>query len=75
MRLLLVEDEEDAARMLAKGLQQEGYFMDIAHGGQAGLDNAARTAYNLIILDVRLASKTDGLFAASFGRAPFKVRS
>ncbi len=57
MRLLLVEDEEDAARMLGKGLQQEGYFVDIAHDGQAGLDNAARTAYNLIILDVRLPIK------------------
>lgn len=54
MRLLLVEDEEDAARMIAKGLRQEGYFVDVAHDGQAGLNNAQTTEYGLIILDLRL---------------------
>jgi two-component system copper resistance phosphate regulon response regulator CusR len=57
MRLLLVEDEEDAARMIAKGLRQEGYFVDTAHDGQTGLDNAGKATYNLIILDVRLPAK------------------
>jgi two-component system copper resistance phosphate regulon response regulator CusR len=57
MRVLLVEDEEDAARMIAKGLRQEGYFVDVASDGQAGLENSARTPYGLIILDVRLPIK------------------
>jgi DNA-binding response OmpR family regulator len=57
MRLLLVEDEEDAARMIAKGLRQEGYFVDIASDGQSGLENTNRASYNLIILDVRLPVK------------------
>jgi DNA-binding response OmpR family regulator len=57
MKLLLIEDEEDAARMIAKGLRQEGYFVDLAHDGQVGLDDASKTQYNLIILDVRLPAK------------------
>jgi len=57
MRLLLVEDEEDVARMVAKGLRQEGYFVDVANDGQAGLDHVEKAAYNLIILDVRLPVK------------------
>lgn len=57
MKLLLVEDEEDAARMIAKGLRQEGYFVDIANDGQAGLEKAEGANYSLIILDVRLPVK------------------
>ncbi|HWF46026.1 MAG TPA: response regulator transcription factor [Bryobacteraceae bacterium] len=57
MRLLLVEDEEDAARMIAKGLRQEGYFVDVANDGQAGLESTDKTPYSLIILDVRLPVK------------------
>src|ERR1700755_976331 len=57
MKLLLIEDEEDAARMIAKGLRQEGYFVDLAHDGQTGLESAKLTGYNLIILDVRLPVK------------------
>lgn len=57
MRLLLVEDEEDAARMIAKGLRQEGYYVDVANDGQSGLESAERASYNLIILDVRLPVK------------------
>jgi two-component system copper resistance phosphate regulon response regulator CusR len=57
MRLLLVEDEEDAARIIAKGLRQEGYFVDIANDGESGLAKADETSYNLIILDVRLPVK------------------
>jgi two-component system copper resistance phosphate regulon response regulator CusR len=57
MKLLLVEDEEDAARMIAKGLRQEGYFVEVAHDGQTGLDHGKSNAYSLIILDVRLPVK------------------
>lgn len=57
MRLLLVEDDADAARLTAKGLRQEGYFVDIAGDGQAGLESAEKADYDLIILDVRLPAK------------------
>ena len=57
MRLLLVEDEQDAARMIAKGLRQEAYTVDTASDGQAGLEKALSQAYDLIVLDVRLPLK------------------
>lgn len=57
MRLLLIEDEEVAARMIAKGLRQEGYAVDEAADGQAGIEKALSHFYDSIILDVRLPTK------------------
>ncbi|MFZ0589481.1 MAG: response regulator transcription factor [Bryobacteraceae bacterium] len=57
MKLLLVEDEEDVARMIAKALRQELYEVDIAADGQAGVERALSHVYGLIILDVRLPLK------------------
>jgi DNA-binding response OmpR family regulator len=54
VRILLVEDERDAARMLAKGLREIGYAVDIAHDGPAALDKAAVNDYDLLILDLML---------------------
>ena len=57
MRLLLIEDEEDAARMIAKGLRQESQAVDVASYGQSGLEKALSHPYDLIILDIRLPIK------------------
>jgi two-component system copper resistance phosphate regulon response regulator CusR len=57
MRLLLIEDEEDAARMIAKGLSQESHAVDIANDGESGLSQALSHSYDLIILDIRLPKK------------------
>lgn len=57
MRLLLIEDEEDAARMIAKGLRQESHAVDIAEDGESGLHKALSHPYDLIILDIRLPVK------------------
>ena len=57
MRLLLIEDEEDAARMIAKALMREQYSVDVMGDGQTGLDKALGQAYDLVILDIRLPSK------------------
>ena len=57
MRILLVEDEPDAARMLAKGLREQTYAVDIASDGEAALYQAAINDYDLIILDVLLPQK------------------
>ena len=57
MRILLVEDEPDAARMLAKGLREQTYAVDIAVDGEAALYQAEVNAYDLIILDVMLPQK------------------
>ena len=60
MRVLLVEDEPDMAALIAKGLRNESYAVDVAADGQEGLYQAAVNDYDLVILDVRLPMK-DGL--------------
>ena len=54
MRLLVVEDEPAAAAVLAKGLREHTYAVDIAVDGAAAMDLVAATNYDLVILDVLL---------------------
>src|SRR5215831_12355101 len=60
MRLLLVEDDRKAARVLTRGLQEEGFVVDIAHSGDVGDEMAGTVSYDGIILDWLLPRK-DGL--------------
>ena len=57
MRLLLVEDEQDAARMLAKGLREQTYAVDVAPDGDAAMERLSVNTYDLVILDVMLPGK------------------
>lgn len=57
MRILLVEDEPSAARMLAKGLREEAYAVDSAGDGERALELAFVNDYDLVILDVMLPRK------------------
>ncbi|WP_221327481.1 response regulator transcription factor [Actinoplanes sp. L3-i22] len=54
MRLLVVEDEERLAAALRRGLQAEGFAVDVAHDGQDGLEMARHGGYDAMILDVML---------------------
>jgi len=54
MRILLVEDEPKAALMLAKGLRNQGYSVDIANESEDALYKIAINTYDLIILDLVL---------------------
>ena len=60
MRILLVEDEPRAAQMLAKGLREEAYAVDVVKDGRSAVYQATLTPYDAIILDVLLPLK-DGL--------------
>jgi two-component system copper resistance phosphate regulon response regulator CusR len=57
MRILLVDDEVSAARMLAKGLREHAYAVDIALDGEDALYRASINDYDLVILDVMLPRK------------------
>ena len=57
MRILLVEDEPNAARMLAKGLREEAYAVDVVGDGERALELAQLNDYDLVILDVMLPGK------------------
>lgn len=59
MRLLLVEDEPDLRSVLEKTLREEGYAVDAAADGEAGLLKARENQYDAIVLDLMLP-KLDG---------------
>ena len=54
MRLLIVEDEKSLADILKKGLEEEGYAVDVAYDGEEGLFMAENEASDLMILDIML---------------------
>ena len=60
MRILLVEDEPRAAQILAKGLREQAYAVDVVDNGHDALYQAAITDYDAIVLDVMLPG-VDGL--------------
>lgn len=58
MRLLVVEDEKKVASFIRKGLEEEGYAVDVASDGEAGLGMAMDRVHDLIILDIQLPRKS-----------------
>jgi DNA-binding response OmpR family regulator len=54
LRILLVEDEARMAAIIAKGLREQSYAVDIARNGEQALYDAAINSYDLVILDVLL---------------------
>jgi len=54
MRILIVEDEKKMAASLKRGLQEEGYVVDLAYDGEEGWFYATENTYDLIILDITL---------------------
>ena len=54
MRILVVEDETKMAALLKRGLEEEGYAVDVASTGTDGLWAATETEYDAIVLDVML---------------------
>ena len=53
-KILIVEDEIKIARFLELELGHEGYIVEQAHDGRAGLDKALSNQYDLIVLDIML---------------------
>ena len=54
MRLLVVEDEVRLAEGLKRGLEAEGFAVDVAHDGTDGLWLARENRYDAIVLDIML---------------------
>lgn len=53
-RILIVEDEEKLARFVELELLHEGYTVSKASNGREALDEAIKTPYDLILLDIML---------------------
>jgi heavy metal response regulator len=60
MRLLVVEDEKKVSGFIKKGLEEEGYAVDLASDGRTGLQMGMDRVHDLIILDINLPGM-DGL--------------
>jgi two-component system alkaline phosphatase synthesis response regulator PhoP len=57
-KILLIEDEAGLAATLQDRLQCEGYSVEAAQDGEAGLERATRDYFDLIILDIALPGKS-----------------
>jgi DNA-binding response OmpR family regulator len=68
MRVLLIEDDRKAAKLLSKGLHEEGFVVDVAATGEAGEEQAFVNEYDVIVLDWLLPGK-DGLAVCQALRA------
>jgi two-component system, OmpR family, copper resistance phosphate regulon response regulator CusR len=53
-RILLVEDEQKIADILQFGLAENGYTVDVAYDGKAGLTFFETRSYKLVVLDINL---------------------
>ncbi len=51
MRILLVEDEAKMARLLERGLREEGHQVDHCSDGRTALEQAGAVPYDVIVLD------------------------
>lgn len=60
MRVLLVEDEPAACQVLAKGLRERSFAVDVASDGPSALDLVHDNTYDLILLDLMLP-RMDGI--------------
>jgi len=68
MKLLLVEDEERVARMVARGLGEEGHHVDVVGSGLAARDQGFAVPYDVILLDWSLP-ELDGVSVVREWRA------
>jgi two-component system OmpR family response regulator len=69
MKILVIEDNEQVAGFLRKGLAEMGHVIDCADNGRDGMFLAAGESYDAIILDRMLPGGIDGLGIISALRA------
>jgi two-component system OmpR family response regulator len=60
MRILVIEDDREAASYLVKALREAGHVADQAHDGESGLERASEGDYDVLVVD-RMLPKRDGL--------------
>jgi two-component system OmpR family response regulator len=60
MRILIIEDDRDAAQYLAKGLRESGHSAEVAEDGRDGLLRSAVEPFDVLIVD-RMLPNLDGL--------------
>jgi two-component system OmpR family response regulator len=79
MRILVIEDDSDTSAYLAKGLDESGHTVHLAHDGKDGLFMALDQTYDVLVID-RMLPGMDGLaiiraLRASGNRTPALILS
>ena len=69
MKLLLVEDDKKIATAVKRGLEAEGYTVEVAFDGHDGLWMATEGSYDLIVLDIMLPGRNGYLICADLREA------
>src|SRR5918999_4811796 len=57
-RILIIEDEEKMARMLARVLREEGHVVETANDGRTGLARALEDTFDLLLVDWMLPERS-----------------
>ena len=52
MRILVIEDEKRLVAALKRGLEAEGYSVDVALDGRTGLWMGTENSYDAVVLDI-----------------------
>lgn len=60
MKVLVVEDEVKVSNFIMRGLEEEGYTVEVAEDGKRGLDLIRSKAYDIVLLDLMIP-EIDGL--------------
>lgn len=68
MRILVVEDEKDMNRIIARGLEAEGYLVDCCFDGESALDYLCMAEYDGVVLDIMIPKK-DGFAVVKEARS------
>lgn len=58
MRILVVEDDRKVADFIQRGLEQEGYAVDVLHDGTGAGEQAGAIDYDAVILDLMLPGRS-----------------
>lgn len=73
MKILLIEDDKQAASYLVKGLRESGHTVDHAADGEQGLHLALTEHYDVLVVD-RMLPKRDGLSLIRMLRADGRLQ-
>jgi two-component system, OmpR family, response regulator len=57
LKLLLIEDDDKIATAVRRGLEAEGFIVEVSGDGDDGLWKASEVAYDLIVLDIMLPGR------------------
>jgi DNA-binding response OmpR family regulator len=69
VRILMIDDDEGLCYLLTEYLKDEGFHVECAHDGEAGMEMALAHPYSLILLDVMLPGGKDGFWVLDQIRA------